>query len=95
MLEYNHHLGPVNTVTYFDEGRKFMSTSDDKKVLVWECNTPVPLKQIHEDGMQNIPTLTMHPGRSAIAGQSMDNTIVVFACSETVRICVDACACAA
>ena len=65
-----------------------MSTSDDKKILVWECNTPVPLKQIHEDGMQNIPTLTMHPSHNAIAGQSMDNTIVVYACSETVCICV-------
>jgi len=28
--EYNYHLQPCNTVTFFDEGRKFISTSDDK-----------------------------------------------------------------
>ena len=88
MLEYNHHLAPVNTITFFDNGNKFMSTSDDKKILVWEYDTPVPLKQIAEDSMRNIPTLTMHPSKSAIAGQSMDNSIVVFASSETVSLMI-------
>ena len=32
--EYNYHLQPVNTITFYDEGRRFVSTSDDKKVLV-------------------------------------------------------------
>ena len=32
--EYNYHLQPCNTITFLDEGRKFVSTSDDKKVLV-------------------------------------------------------------
>lgn len=32
--EYNYHLQPCNTINFFDEGRKFVSTSDDKKILV-------------------------------------------------------------
>jgi hypothetical protein len=32
--EYNYHLQPVNTILFFDQGRKFVTTSDDKKVLV-------------------------------------------------------------
>ena len=32
--EYNYHLQPCNTITFFDNGRKFVSTSDDKKILV-------------------------------------------------------------
>lgn len=83
-LEYNYHLGSVNTITYFDDGNKFMTTSDDKKILVWEFDTPVPLKQISEEGMQSVPTLTTHPSRTAIAGQSMDNSIVVYASGDTV-----------
>ena len=34
--EYDRHLGPVNTVTFVDENRRFVSTSDDKSLRVWE-----------------------------------------------------------
>ena len=39
--EYNHHLGPVNAISFYDEGRKFVSTSDDAKILCWEWDIPV------------------------------------------------------
>jgi pre-mRNA-processing factor 17 len=32
---YNEHLGPVNTITFIDENRRFVSSSDDKKIFVW------------------------------------------------------------
>ena len=38
--EYNYHLQACNTVTFFDEGRKFISTGDDKKMLIWEYDIP-------------------------------------------------------
>ena len=80
--EYNHHLQPCNTVTFIDEGRKFVSTSDDKKILVWEFDIPVPIKYIAEPNMHCIPAVSMHPSGQFFAGQSMDNTIVVYSCSE-------------
>ena len=40
--EYNYHLQPCNTVTFFDKGNKFVSTSDDKKLLVWEFDFVLP-----------------------------------------------------
>jgi len=30
------HLGAVNTVTFVDKGRRFVTTSDDKSLRVWE-----------------------------------------------------------
>ena len=30
--EYNEHLGPINTITFYDEGRRFLTTSDDKAI---------------------------------------------------------------
>ena len=33
--EYDHHLGPVNTITFCDENRRFITTSDDKSLRAW------------------------------------------------------------
>lgn len=84
--EYNYHLQAVNTVTFFDEGRKFVSTSDDKKILVWEYGIPVPIKYIQDPGMHGLPYVAVHPSKTAFCGQSMDNTIVTYACGEKVKL---------
>lgn len=34
--EYDRHLGPVNSITFFDKNRRFVSTSDDKSLRIWE-----------------------------------------------------------
>jgi pre-mRNA-processing factor 17 len=85
VLEYDHHLGAVNTITFCDDARRFVSTSDDKKVLVWEWNIPVPIKYISEPTMHSIPSVTLHPSGEFFAGQSMDNTIVVYQCGDKFR----------
>ncbi|KAG9493388.1 hypothetical protein GDO78_001350 [Eleutherodactylus coqui] len=38
--EYDRHLGAVNTITFVDENRRFVSTSDDKSLRVWEWYVP-------------------------------------------------------
>jgi pre-mRNA-processing factor 17 len=83
--EYNYHLQPCNTVTFFDKGRKFISTSDDKKILVWEFDIPVPIKYIADPDMHSVPAITVHPSGEYLAGQSMDNTIVVYTCGDKVK----------
>ena len=83
--EYNYHLQPCNTVTFFDKGNKFVSTSDDKKLLVWEFDIPVPIKYIAEPDMHSIPAVTLSPTGDYFVGQSMNNTIVTYACSDKVK----------
>lgn len=83
--EYNYHLQPCNTITFFERGRKFVSTSDDKKVLVWEYDIPVPIKYIQEPDLHSLPAVTLHPSEDYFVGQSMDNTIVTYECGERVR----------
>ena len=77
--EYNHHLAPVNSVVFVeDNGTKMVSSSDDKKVLVWEWDIGVPIKYISDPTMHSMPCLVMHPSQQFIAAQSLDNTICVF-----------------
>ncbi len=77
--EYNHHLAPVNTITFVeDHGMKMVTSSDDKKILVWEWDIGVPIKYISDPTMHSIPVVTMHPTGGFFAGQSLDNHIVVY-----------------
>jgi pre-mRNA-processing factor 17 len=77
--EYAHHLAPVNAILFVeDHGTKMISSSDDKKILVWEWDIGVPIKYISDPTMHALPTLALHPSLAYFCGQSLDNAIVVF-----------------
>lgn len=81
--EYNHHLGPVNSILFVeDHGTKMVTTSDDKKVLVWEWDIGVPIKYISDPSMHSIPATALHPSLQYFCGQSLDNTIVVLQAND-------------
>jgi len=76
--EYNEHLGPVNTISYVDENRRFVSTSDDKKMFVWEYGIPVVIKHISEPHMHSMPATALSPSNKWMLCQSLDNQILTF-----------------
>jgi WD40 repeat protein len=86
VLEYDYHLDAVNTVTFVDEARRIVTTSDDKKILVWEYGAPVPIKYIADPSMYAVPTVTLHPSGEALACQSMDNNVVVYSAGDRVAL---------
>ncbi len=75
MQEYNYHLGPVNSVTFIDEGRQFVSTSDDKTIRVWEFGIPVQIKYIADPSMHSMPVVATHPSNNYLLMQSLDNQV--------------------
>lgn len=83
--EYDHHLGPVNTITWCDENRRFITTSDDKSLRAWEFNIPVPIKFIAEPYMFPMVKSASHPAKGAVLLQSSDNTIKVYNTGEKIR----------
>ncbi|KAK2075528.1 hypothetical protein QBZ16_001636 [Prototheca wickerhamii] len=83
--EYDYHLGAVNTVTFIDEGRRFVSTSDDKTIRVWEFGIPVQIKYIADPGMHAISAVSVTPNKKWWCGQSMDNQIVTYSATERVK----------
>lgn len=83
--EYDYHLAAVNTITFVDEGRRFVTTSDDKTIRVWEYGIPVQIKYIADPGMHSIPAIAMHPNQSWFIGQSMDNQIVTYSAKDKFR----------
>ncbi|KAK4046824.1 hypothetical protein OIV83_005820 [Microbotryomycetes sp. JL201] len=76
--EYDQHLGPVNTITFLDENRRFISSSDDKTMRVWDVDIPVPIKLIADPTMHSMPAVTKHPNGKWLAAQSLDNQILLF-----------------
>ncbi|GAA99633.1 uncharacterized protein L969DRAFT_413647 [Mixia osmundae IAM 14324] len=76
--EYDQHLGPVNTITWVDENRRFVTTSDDKTIRAWDYDIPVVIKYIAEPSMHSMPAVTLHPDKKYMAMQSLDNQILVW-----------------
>ena len=83
--EYDHHLQPVNTLTYCDEDRRFISTSDDRSIRAWEYGIPVPIKFISEPEMFPLVRSSPHPSGKYVAFQSADNQIVVYSTTDKFR----------
>ncbi|KAG7331676.1 hypothetical protein KOW79_005645 [Hemibagrus wyckioides] len=84
--EYDRHLGAVNTITFVDDNRRFVSTSDDKSLRVWEWDIPVDFKYIAEPSMHSMPAVTLSPNGKWLACQSMDNQILIFGAQNRFRL---------
>ncbi|KAK4130596.1 WD40 repeat-like protein [Trichocladium antarcticum] len=76
--EYDHHLGAINTLEFIDETRRFMSTSDDRSLRVWEYGIPVEIKTISEPDMFALTKSTQHPSGKYVLYQCSDNSIVAY-----------------
>ncbi|KAL5011018.1 hypothetical protein ScPMuIL_013323 [Solemya velum] len=76
--EYDRHLGAVNSITFVDQNRRFVSTSDDKSLRVWEWDVPVDFKYIADPSMHSMPAVTLSHNGKWLACQSMDNKICIF-----------------
>lgn len=83
--EYDYHLGPVNSITFIDENRKFISTSDDKSIRVWEFGIPVQAKHIADPTMHAIAATASSPDGKWFIGQSMSNEILTYSATDRVR----------
>jgi len=83
--KYTYHDGPVNTITFYDQNRRFITTSDDKRIMAWDVNTPVPIRNIGDPTMQSMPFVKASPNGHFVACQSMDNQILVYDIREKVH----------
>jgi WD40 repeat protein len=82
-LEYDYHLGPVNAISFYDEGRRFLSAGDDC-ILVWDVSTPVPIKHIADPSQHAVTAAALHPDGGSWVGQSMDNSLAVFSLGDRI-----------
>jgi pre-mRNA-processing factor 17 len=78
LQEYDYHLDAVNSITFVDEGRKFITSSDDKTIRVWEFGVPVQIQVIKDTEMHAASTASLSPDGTTWLGQNADNTIVSY-----------------
>ena len=75
---YDEHFGSINSLTYIENGERFLSTADDKKIFLWDCGIPNAIKHISDPLMYAISAATLHPGNNHYLGQSLDNKIMTY-----------------
>ncbi|KKA26780.1 hypothetical protein TD95_003157 [Thielaviopsis punctulata] len=83
--DYNHHLSDITTLEFLDEGRRFMSSSNDKTVRAWDYGIPVPTKIIAEIDMFAYTRSCLHPSGKQVLYQSGDNTILAYSTGDKIR----------
>lgn len=59
-------MGPVNSITFVEDGKRIVSTSDDKSMRVWEWDIPVDIKYIADPSMHSMPYVSVHPNGCCI-----------------------------
>lgn len=74
--------GSVNTVTFIDNNKRFVSTSDDKTIRVWEYGIPVQVKYIADAGMHSMPAAATSFDNQWWIAQSLDNQIVTYTAND-------------
>jgi pre-mRNA-processing factor 17 len=76
--EYNRHLGAINSITFIDQNRRFVTSSDDKSIRVWDFDVPVDIKYIADPKMHSMPCIVLHPNGKNFLCQGLDNKIHVY-----------------
>ena len=83
LQEYDYHLDAINSITFVDEGRKFITSSDDKTIRVWEFGVPVQVQVIKDTTMHAVSAASLSPDGSTWIGQNADNTIVSYSVTDS------------
>lgn len=77
-MSYEEHRASINTITFCDNNNKFVTSSDDKKLYLWEFGCVSVIKQLGENDTGIVTsTYPMSNGKGFI-GQTSDNKILVF-----------------
>ncbi|CAR24452.1 Cdc40p [Lachancea thermotolerans CBS 6340] len=82
---YDHHLSSIIALKYFPDGSKFISSSEDKSMRIWDNQVNIPIKQISDTAQYSMPFIDIHPEHHYFATQSMDNAIYAFSMKPKYR----------
>jgi len=83
---YDQHLGAVNTITFCEENKRFATTADDKKMLIWEYGIPVPIKHIADPTLHSMPAVTKTANDKWMLCQNLDNQITVYGAQDRFKL---------
>jgi len=84
--EYDRHLDAVNSITFVNHDRWFLTTSDDKTIRVWEYGIPEQIKYIADPSLHSMPYVEKAPDSKWLLMQCMDNCIQTYGANQRISV---------
>ncbi|KAL6940645.1 hypothetical protein ACO0QE_004557 [Hanseniaspora vineae] len=78
MQTYDQHTSSILDIEFFPDGSKFISTSEDKTVRIWNTGINITIKHISDTNQYAMPFVKIHPSHKMFLTQGMDNVIRTY-----------------
>ncbi|KAL6937560.1 hypothetical protein ACO0RG_004071 [Hanseniaspora osmophila] len=70
---YDQHMSSVLDLEFFPDGSKFISTSEDKTVRIWNTGINITIRHISDTNQYAMPFVKIHPSHKVFLTQGMDS----------------------
>ncbi|GIQ80680.1 hypothetical protein KIPB_001514, partial [Kipferlia bialata] len=76
-LQYRSHDAAVVAISWLQDRRHFVTSAEDKQLVMWEVNVPSPISEVSDPNQDVITSIVNHPVEQCYCVQSLSNSLII------------------